>query len=151
MPSPRSELRTRRAAACLVAALCVLPLVGCDQLGNPPRRFRTPETTTSVGPFRLRTRSETVPAAHATELLRRIAGRPHFLDENAPEYVTLVVVDVEPRGATLPHYVSLATDLSFAEGPPVRRPWLAPGSARPFVAVFATRAPPTDVRTGRGP
>lgn len=130
-------------------ALATLTLLACDALGNPPRRFRTPETATQLGPFTLTTRTETVPTPRAAELMRRIEGRPHHVDERAAAYLTLVVVDLEPSGAPLPRYVSLATDLDFAEGPAVRRVWTAPGAARPFVAVFGTRAPPRGARTTR--
>jgi hypothetical protein len=104
-----------------------------------------------VGPFTLTTRTETVPAARSAELLHRIEGRPHHTDDRASAYLTLVVVDLAPRGATLPRYVSLATDFDLAAGSTVRRLWVAPGDARPFVAVFGTPSPPTAARTTRGP
>lgn len=123
----------------------------CDDLGNPPRRVRTPEVATVIGPFTLTTRTETVPSARATELLRRIEGEPHHLDEGNDPYITLVVVEIAPRGVPLPRYVSLATDFEFAGGRRTRRVWTAPGSARPFVAVFRSPALPEAARTTRGP
>lgn len=131
-------------------ALCASSLVACDALGNPPSRFRTPETVTQVGPFTLTTRTETVPTARSAELMRRIEGRPHHRDVGRAAYLTLVVVEFEPRGAVLPRYISLATDLDLPQGATVRRSWMAPGEARPFVAVFGTPAPPTAARTIRG-
>ena len=132
-------------------AAAVLALPACDALGNPPTRSRTPETETQVGPFTLTTRTETVSARHAAELMRRIEGRPHRVDDRDAPFLTLVEVEVEPEGAALPSVVSLATDLDFATGPPGRRVWAAPGNARPFVAVFGTGAPPTQARTSRAP
>jgi len=140
-----------RFAALSLAGYALLALCGCDALGNPPTRSRTPETTTQVGAFTLTTRTETVTAARSAELLQRIDGRPHHVDAGRAPYLTLVVVDVAPRGATLPRYVSLATDLAFASGDAQRRPWIAPGTARPFVALFGTAAPPRAARTIRGP
>lgn len=142
--------RTRRHIALWLTTCALLALCGCDALGNPPSRSRTPETTTQVGVFTLTTRTETVTAARSAELLRRIEGRPHHVDAGRAAYLTLVVVDVAPRGATLPRYVSLATDLAFASGEAQRRQWAAPGNARPFVALFGTAAPPSAARTIRG-
>jgi len=137
-------------AALWLAGAALLGLCGCDALGNPPSRARTPETTTQVGAFTLTTRTETVTAARSAELLRRIEGRPHHVDAVRAPYLTLVVVEVAPRGATLPRHVSLATDLAFASGQAQRRQWIALGDARPFVAVFGTAAPPSAARTLRG-
>jgi hypothetical protein len=132
-------------------ASVILLASGCDQLGNPPRRFRTPEVAAVVGPFTLSTRTETVPAARATELMRRIEGRPHHIDEGTSAYVTLVVVEIAPRGVALPSQISLATDFASADGQTMRRVWTAPGAARPFVAVFRSAAVPAAAQTTRGP
>jgi hypothetical protein len=121
-------------------------LGACDALGNPPRIQRTPSTITDLGPVRLVTRTETVPAARAKELLGRIEGRPHHADRVDRAFVTLVVVDVAPRGAILPRRVILDTELGSALGA-ARHRWAAPGAARPLVAVFATDAAPTAART----
>ncbi len=142
-----SQLPNRALWGALVA--CAIALPACEALGNPPSRYRTPETETQVGPYTLTTRTETVPSEHASELMRRIEGRPHHVDEVAAPFLTLVVVDVEPRGAVLPRYVSLATDLDFRAGPSARRRWVAPGDARPFVAVFGALSPPVGARTIR--
>jgi hypothetical protein len=144
------RLRLRSHVAPLLVVYALLALCACDALGNPPSRSRTPETTTQVGAFTLTTRTETVTAARSAELLRRIEGRPHHVDAGRAPYLTLVVVDVAPRGATLPRFVSLATDLAFASGEAQRRQWLAPGNARPFVALFGTTTPPSAARTIRG-
>lgn len=133
----------------LAVGVVAITLPACDGLGNPPSRYRTPETETQIGPYTLTTRTETVPSEHASELMRRIEGRPHHVDEVAAPFLTLVVVDVEPRGAVLPRYLSLATDLDFRAGPSARRRWVAPGDARPFVAVFGATSPPVAARTIR--
>ncbi len=128
-------------AARLALALPLLALLACDALGNPPRVSRTPQASTQHGALRLVTRSDTVPVARVGELLARVADRPHAVEPLTAPFVTLVVVEVEPPGAILPRRVLLETTLT-SEGGVERHRWAAPGAARPFVALFATGAPP---------
>ncbi len=136
---------TRAAALALVAGL-VVALAACDALGNPPQIHRTPPTSTALGRVTFITRTETLPTARAGELIARIEGRPHALEPPRAPFVTLVVVDVEPPGAVLPTRVALTTELNTEAGVESHR-WLAPGHARPFVALLATRSPPRAART----
>jgi hypothetical protein len=137
---------TLRLALGIALTVWMSALAGCDALGNPPRFHRTPAAVTQLGPVRLVTRTETVPVARSGELRARIEGRPHRAEPLTTPFLTLVVVDVDPPGAAMTHRVSLMTEIASASGVERHR-WSAPGAARPFVAVFATRAPPRTART----
>lgn len=137
---------TLRCALGIALTVWISALASCDPLGNPPRFDRTPAATTDLGPVRLITRTETVPVTRSGELLARIEGRPHRAEPLTTPFLTLVVVDVDPPGAAMTHRVNLMTEIASASGVERHR-WSAPGAARPFVAVFATRSPPCAART----
>jgi hypothetical protein len=134
------------AAAPALFVSIAIALAACDALGNPPQIHRTPPTSTALGGVVLVTRTETVPAARAGELIARIMGRPHRVEPSGAPFITLAVVDVEPPGAFLPGQVVLVTELATDAGIERHR-WAAPGGARPFVALLATRSPPRSART----
>jgi hypothetical protein len=144
---------TRVGRAAALAAI-LLTATSCEELGNPDvLGHRTPPAEWSRGPFRLVTRSISVPPSRSNELLRTIApAPPHHVDFFAPKggVVTLVVVTpffgAPPRLSLVP----LVTEFRLSDGSTVRREWTAPASAPVFYGGFGLPSPPVEVVTSIG-
>lgn len=133
--------------------VCVPLLLSCEGLGNPiPRRGDT-EPMVWRGRFaQLVTRSSTVPANEAAELVAKIP-RDRLLHLDRPEAagaVTLVIVEPSfARGVRVPPTVEVTTEIELLSGRTEMRRWAVPVSGLPpgaaWIALFAVDMLPVRV------
>lgn len=132
-------------AARLAAVAATLLAAGCDELGNPvDQGGPTPPLVWESPIANLTTRTETVPAARAEELIARVPeGQLFHVGHPTPGgYATLVTVTPQWKRQPMTPVVPLATELRLRDGAVVQTPWSAEVRAPTWHALLAPRSPP---------
>ena len=123
---------------------------GCDELGNPVGQGGpTPAIVWESAVANLTTRTDTVPAERAEELLARVPANALFHSEPPVpgSYATLVTVTPQWKRQPLTPLVPLVTELRLRDGSVAQTAWAAPVSMPAWHALLAPGSPPVAAAT----
>lgn len=134
-----------------LACLAALSLaVGCDALGNPPRRSgMTSPTVWRESGVRVLTQSRSMPSEVASEQLSSLPPDAVYHADPIPPaggVVTLVMVEVRSSRA-LGRTLRFVTDLRVSQRRTITRRWSAPNRGEVYHAIFALEKAPVHVVT----